>query len=287
MVMELLLNNKNVKMDDLIDMDDVSGKIIVVKYGGSTMIDENQKNSIISDITLLKKMGCKIIVVHGGGKEISKWVEKVGMKNTFVNGLRVTDEKTMEIVEMVLLKVNKEIVQIMESIGVKSVGISGKDGGTFKVTKKYPDGLDIGYVGDIQQVDTSLLYALLDNGFTPVVSPIGANDELETFNINADEAATAVATAVNAENLVFLTDIDGVCKDPKDSSTLIPQLTVNEAKELISSGKASGGMMPKLMNCIDAVEHGVSHVHILNGKTQHSLLFELFTKNHMGTMILN
>jgi acetylglutamate kinase len=287
MDIELLLKESKIMLDEFPKININSDKIIVVKYGGSTMTGDSQKKGIINDLTLLKKMGFKIIVVHGGGKEINKWLEKVGMQSKFVNGLRVTDEQTIEIVEMVLSKVNKEIVQIMESIGMKAVGVSGKDGGTFKVKKRYPDGLDIGYVGEIINVDTSLINTLLDNGFTPIISPIGINEEYKTFNINADDAACAVATAVNADNLVFLTDIDGVCQDPKDSSTVIPELTVNEAKQLLDSGKAAGGMLPKLMNCIDAVENGVSRVHILDGRIQHSLLLEFFTNKKIGTMILN
>ncbi len=287
MDIELLLKESKIMLDEFPNININSDKIIVVKYGGSTMTCDSLKKSFINDLTLLKKMGFKIIVVHGGGKDINKWLEKIGMQSKFVNGLRVTDEHTIEIVEMVLSKVNKEIVQIMESIGVKAVGMSGKDGGTFKVKKKYADGLDIGYVGEIINVDTTLINTLLDNDFTPVISPIGMNEEFKTFNINADDAACAVATAVNADNLVFMTDIDGVCQDPKDSSTLIPELTVVKAKELLDSGKASGGMLPKLMNCIDAVEHGVSRVHILDGRIQHSLLLEFFTNKKIGTMILN
>jgi acetylglutamate kinase len=287
MDIELLLKESKIMLDEFPNININSDKIIVVKYGGSTMTSDSLKKSFINDLTLLKKMGFKIIVVHGGGKDINKWLEKIGMQSKFVNGLRVTDEQTIEIVEMVLSKVNKEIVQIMESIGVKAVGMSGKDGGTFKVKKKYADGLDIGYVGEIINVDTTLINTLLDNDFTPVISPIGMNEEFKTFNINADDAACAVATAVNADNLVFMTDIDGVCQDPKDSSTLIPELTVVKAKELLDSGKASGGMLPKLMNCIDAVEHGVSRVHILDGRIQHSLLLEFFTNKKIGTMILN
>lgn len=287
MDIELLLKESKIMLDEFPNININSDKIIVVKYGGSTMTSDSLKKSFINDLTLLKKMGFKIIVVHGGGKDINKWLEKIGMQSKFVNGLRVTDGQTIEIVEMVLSKVNKEIVQIMESIGVKAVGMSGKDGGTFKVKKKYADGLDIGYVGEIINVDTTLINTLLDNDFTPVISPIGMNEEFKTFNINADDAACAVATAVNADNLVFMTDIDGVCQDPKDSSTLIPELTVVKAKELLDSGKASGGMLPKLMNCIDAVEHGVSRVHILDGRIQHSLLLEFFTNKKIGTMILN
>jgi len=287
MELEILLQKAKVLIEALPYIQGYDNKIIVVKYGGSAMIDETKKKNVINDLALLKAIGFKPIVVHGGGKEINKWVDKIGMKSKFVNGLRVTDEQTLEVVEMVLSKVNKELVQIMESVGVKAVGISGKDGGTLKVTKRLSDDLDIGFVGKIKEVDTVLLKTLLDNDFTPIISPIGIDDKYNTFNINADDVACAVATAVKAEKLVFLTDIEGVCRDPKDSSTLISELTVPEAKEFLDSGNAGGGMLPKLINCIDAVENGVSRVNILDGRIQHSLLLELFTNKGIGTMILD
>jgi acetylglutamate kinase len=287
MNIELLLQKANILIDVLPYMQKYNNKIIVVKYGGSAMTDEGKKKNVIKDLALLKTIGFKPIVVHGGGKEINKWVDRLGMKSTFVNGLRVTDELTMEVVEMVLSKVNKELVQIMDSVGVKAVGISGKDGGMLKVSKFSPNNLDIGYVGKIEQVDINLIKTLLDNDFTPIINSIGVDDEYHTYNINADDVACAVATAVKAEKLVFLTDIEGVCSDPKDSSTLISELTVNEAKKFLVSGNAGGGMLPKLMNCIEAVESGVSRVHILDGRIQHSLLLELFTNKGIGTKILD
>jgi len=287
MELEILLQKAKVLIEALPYIQGYDNKIIVVKYGGSAMIDETKKKNVINDLALLKAIGFKPIVVHGGGKEINKWVEKIGMKSKFVNGLRVTDGQTLEVVEMVLSKVNKQLVQIMESVGVKAVGISGKDGGMFKVTKRLSDDLDIGFVGKIKEVDTALLKTLLDNDFTPVISPIGIDDKYNTYNINADDVACAVAISVKAEKLVFLTDIEGVCRDPKDSSTLISELTVPEAKEFLDSGNAGGGMLPKLINCIDAVENGVSRVNILDGRIQHSLLLELFTNKGIGTMILD
>ncbi|MGB4437854.1 MAG: acetylglutamate kinase [Sedimentibacter sp.] len=287
MDIDLMLRKANVFIEALPQIKDNSNKVVVIKYGGSAMIDEELKKNVVEDLALLKIAGFKPIVVHGGGKEINKWVDRLGIKNTFVNGLRVTDEQTMEIAEMVLSKLNKELVQIMESNGVKAVGISGKDGGTIKVNKRFVNDLDIGLVGKIKKVDTSLLNTLLDNDFTPIISPIGLDDQFQEYNINADDVACAVATAVKAEKLVFLTDIEGVCRDPKDSSTLISELTVPEAKEFLDSGNAGGGMLPKLINCIDAVENGVSRVHILDGRIQHSLLLEFFTNKGIGTIILN
>ena len=261
-------------------------KIIVVKYGGSAMVDENIKKNVIKDVTLLKLVGFKPIIVHGGGKEISRWVGKVGMEAQFVNGLRVTDADTMEIAEMVLNKVNKGLVQMVEELGVRAVGISGKDGGPLHVQKRYSDGKDIGYVGEITQVHPEVLYDLLEKDFLPIVCPIGMDDNYDTYNINADDAACAIARAVKAEKLAFLTDIEGVYKDPADKSTLISELHVSEAKELIGQGYIGGGMLPKLNNCIDAIENGVSRVHILDGRILHCLLLEIFTNKGIGTAIL-
>ena len=262
-------------------------KIIVVKYGGSAMVDENLKRSVIQDVTLLKLVGFKPIIVHGGGKEISRWVGKVGMEPKFINGLRVTDQETMEIAEMVLGKVGKSLVQLVEELGVKAVSISGKDGGLLKVEKKYSKGEDIGFVGEITEVDPQLLYDLLEKDFLPIVCPVGLDKDFNTYNINADDAACAIARAVKAEKLAFLTDIEGVYKDPADKSTLISELHVSEAKELIGQGYIGGGMLPKLNNCIDAIEHGVSRVHILDGRIPHCLLLEIFTNKGIGTAILS
>lgn len=262
-------------------------KIIVVKYGGSAMVDDKLKKSVIQDVTLLKLVGFKPIIVHGGGKEISSWVGKVGKEAKFINGLRVTDSETMEIAEMVLGKVGKSLVTMTEELGVKAISISGKDGMLLKVDKKYSDGQDIGFVGDIKEVNPSILLDLLENDFLPIVCPIGLDDEFNTYNINADDAACAIARAVNAEKLAFLTDIEGVYKDPSDPSTLISELNVKEAKKLIESGNIGGGMLPKLNNCIDAIENGVSRVHILDGRIAHCLLLEIFTNKGVGTAIIN
>nr|WP_305146545.1 acetylglutamate kinase [Anaerovorax odorimutans] len=261
-------------------------KIIVIKYGGSAMLDQELKKKVIEDVVLLKLVGFKPIIVHGGGKEISRWVGKVGMEPRFVNGLRVTDEDTMELVEMVLAKVNKELVSLVQSLGVKAVGISGKDGGMLNVTKKTSGGEDIGYVGEIKEVNAKVIYDLLERDFLPIVFPVGMDDEFRTYNINADDAACAIAKEVNAEKLAFLTDIDGVYKDPSDPDTLIAELYVNEAEKLIEDGYIGGGMLPKLNNCIDAIRQGVSRVHILDGRIPHSMLLEIFTDKGAGTAIL-
>lgn len=261
-------------------------KIIVVKYGGSAMVDDELKKSVIQDVTLLKLVGFKPIIVHGGGKEISRWVGRVGKEAEFVNGLRKTDAETMEIAEMVLGKVNKSLVQMVEELGVNAVGISGKDGGLLKVTKKLSQGQDIGFVGNVREVNPKILYDLLEKDFLPIICPIGMDDEYNTYNINADDAACAIARAVEAEKLAFLTDIEGVYKDPEDKSTLISELHITEAKKLIGGGNIGGGMLPKLNNCIEAIENGVSRVHILDGRIAHCLLLEIFTNKGIGTAIL-
>lgn len=262
-------------------------KIIVVKYGGSAMVDGELKKNVIEDVTLLKLVGFKPIIVHGGGKEISKWVMKVGMEPKFINGLRVTDEETMEIAEMVLNRVNKSLVQMVQELGVKAVGISGKDGGLLKVEKKYSDGQDIGFVGEVTEVNPKVIYDLLEKDFLPVICPVGMDEDFNTYNINADDAACAIARAVHAEKLAFLTDVEGVYLDPADKKSLISELGIIEAKKLISEGNIGGGMLPKLNNCIDAIENGVSRVHILDGRIPHCLLLEIFTNKGIGTAILS
>ncbi len=261
-------------------------KIIVVKYGGSAMESEEFQKNVIKDVTLLKLVGFKPIIVHGGGKAISKWVGKVGKEAEFVNGLRVTDAETMEIAEMVLGRVNKCLVRMVQELGVKAIGISGKDSGLLKAKKKLSGGQDIGFVGDVESVDPKILYDLLDNDYLPIVAPVGMNEDFETFNINADDAACAIAKAVHADKLAFLTDIEGVYKDINDPSTFISRLTCSEADELIESGYIGGGMLPKLANCTNAVKEGVHRVHILDGRIPHCLLLEVFTNKGIGTMFM-
>lgn len=285
--MQEILQKAEVLIEALPYIQRFNRKIIVVKYGGSAMVDEELKKSVIQDVTLLKLVGFKPIIVHGGGKEISKWVEKSGMEPEFVNGLRKTDAATMEIAEMVLGKVNKSLVQMVQELGVNAIGISGKDGGLLKVDKKYSDGQDIGFVGDVKEVNPKVLFDLLEKDFLPIVCPIGLGDEFDTYNINADDAACAIARAMRAEKLAFLTDIEGVYKDPEDPETLISELTVTEAHKLMRDGYIGGGMLPKLHNCIDAIEHGVSRVHILDGRIPHCLLLEIFTNKGIGTAIIN
>ena len=237
-------------------------KIIVVKYGGSAMSDEELEKNVIKDVTLLKLVGFKPIIVHGGGKAISSWVAKIGKKPEFINGLRV------------------------EELGASAVGISGKDGGLLQVEKKYADGQDIGFVGDVKQVNPKLLYDLIDSDYLPIVSPVGLDENCQTYNINADDAACAVARAVGADKLVFLTDVEGLYKDFSDKNSFISRITASGAEELLENGFIGGGMLPKLQNCTAAVKGGVNRVHILDGRIPHCLLLEIFTDHGIGTAIV-
>ena len=276
MVNQKYLDKAEVLIEALPYIQRFNRKIVVVKYGGSAMLDDELKKNVIKDVVLLKLVGFKPIIVHGGGKEISRWVGKVGMEPKFINGLRVTDKDTMEIAEMVLAKVNKELVAMVESLGVNAVGISGKDGGLLKCRKKQTEGGDIGFVGEVTKVEPKILEDLLEKDFLPIIFPVGYDDEFATYNINADDA----------EKLAFLSDIEGVYKDKDDPSSLISELHVDEAQKLIDDGYVGGGMIPKLKNCIDAIEEGVNRVHILDGRIPHSLLLEIFTNKGIGTAIL-
>lgn len=283
--MDQVMQKASVLIEALPYIQKFNRKIIVVKYGGSAMSNEELQRNVIQDVTLLKLVGFKPIIVHGGGKAISKWVGKVGKEAKFVNGLRVTDEETMEIAEMVLGRVNKNLVTMVEELGVKAVGISGKDGGLLRVNKKYADGQDIGYVGEINKVDPKVLYDLLEKDFLPIVAPVGLDDDFNTYNINADDAACAVARAVGADKLVFLTDIEGLYRDINDKASFISRLSADQAEELINSGVIGGGMLPKLNNCTAAIRNGVNRVHILDGRVPHCLLLEIFTNEGVGTAI--
>ena len=262
-------------------------KTIVVKYGGSAMESEELQKNVIKDVTLLKLVGFKPIIVHGGGKAISSWVKKTGKEAQFINGLRVTDEETMEIAEMVLGRLSKKLVTMVEELGVKAIGISGKDGGLLKVKKRYSGGQDIGFVGEITDVDPGVLSDLIDQDYIPIVAPIGLDENFETYNINADEAACAIAKAMHADKLVYLTDVEGLYRDFQDKSSFISRISVEDAEKLISDGVIGGGMLPKLSNCTEAVRGGVSRVHILDGRRPHSILLEIFTDKGYGTMFYN
>lgn len=284
--MQKVLKKAEVLIEALPYIQKFNRKIIVVKYGGSAMSNEELQRNVIKDVTLLKLVGFKPIIVHGGGKEISRWVGKVGKEAQFINGLRVTDAETMEIAEMVLNKVNKSLVTMVEELGVKAVGVSGKDGRLLNVEKKYSDGQDIGFVGDVKEVNAKILYDLLENDYLPIVAPIGLDENFQTYNINADDAACAIAKAVGADKLVFLTDIEGLYKDISDKDSFISRITASDADALISDGFIGGGMLPKLNNCTSAIKNGVNRVHILDGRIPHCLLLEIFTNEGVGTAII-
>ena len=272
------------------------GKTIVIKYGGNAMINEELKHKVMEDVSLLKYVGMRPVIVHGGGPDITQFLKKVGKQSAFVSGLRVTDEETVEIAEMVLDgKVNSDIVNMLNCRGVKAVGLSGKDAGLIRASKKlatvYDEAgkqanVDIGYVGQVAAIDTSILDTLLDNGYIPVIAPIGVGDDGESYNINADYVAAEIAGALKAEKLLLLTDTEGVYKDFEDKDTFISTLTVAEAKKYIKTGIISGGMIPKIEACLKSIESGTNKVHIIDGRQPHSIILELLTSSGIGTQVI-
>lgn len=284
--MQDIIAKANVLTEALPYIKEFSGITVVIKYGGSALINKDIKETIIKDIALMKYVGFKPVVVHGGGKDINKALAKIGKEPEFKNGLRVTDEETMEVVQEVLAgKINKNITSDLCLQGINAVGICGKDANLLKVKKSMPNGEDIGMVGEVTEVNTGLVRTLLDNDFVPVISSIGVDDFGNSYNINADYAAVAVAGGLNAEKLVFLTDVPGILEDVDNANSLIPVIHVDEVKKLINTGVISGGMIPKVDCCVAGVEAGVQNVHILDGRIQHCLILEIFTKKGIGTLI--
>ena len=264
-----------------------AGKIIVVKYDGNAMINEDLKQAVIEDIVLLNLVGIKVVLVHGGGPEISEMLKKIGKESKFVKGLRYTDRETMDIVQMILCgKVNKNLVSLFEKAGGRAVGLGGMDGGLFKAIQLVdPDGTEYGYVGDVKEVNEKVVLDVLNEGFIPVVSSVAAGmDEETNYNINADTAAEKLAVALKAKKLILLTDVCGLMRDPKDDSTLIPRLKVSEVPALIKEGVISGGMIPKVDCCVEAVRQGVERANIQDGRVPHSILVELLSEDGVGTM---
>ena len=258
----------------------------IKKFGGSALINPAIKNTIIKDIVLMKLVGMKPVVVHGGGPDISSFLKKLNIESKFINGLRVTNAETMEVAEMVLSgKINKQIVTDIELNGVKAVGISGKDGDTVKAKKIEKDGIDYGFVGNIESVDPALVKTLIDNDIIPVIAPIGMDEKGQSYNINADYMAVAIAGSLKAEKLVFLTDVAGVLKDVNDPSSIMSFIKASDVRKYIEDGTISGGMIPKVECCMSAVEAGVNNVHILDGRVEHCIILELFTTAGIGTMI--
>ena len=261
-----------------------SGKIVVVKYGGNAMINVTLKQQVMEDIALLWLIGVKVVLVHGGGPEISQTMNKLGKEAKFVDGLRVTDKETVDIVQMVLAgKINKTLVNLIQMKGGHAMGLSGIDGGIIEATMKNEA---LGYVGEITKIRPQPIEALLEKNYIPVISTVASDRQGNTYNINGDTAAARIAGALGAERLIMMTDIAGILKDKDDPSTLIPHITTSEAKELYASGVISGGMIPKVDCCIDAIAHGVDHVVIMDGRIPHSILMELLTDEGAGTMVM-
>ncbi|MBQ9148108.1 MAG: acetylglutamate kinase [Oscillospiraceae bacterium] len=261
-----------------------SGKIVVIKYGGNAMINEDLKQQVMEDIALLWLIGVKVVLVHGGGPEISETMKRLGKESVFVNGLRVTDKETVDIVQMVLAgKINKTLVNLIQMKGGHAVGLSGIDGGIIEATMKDEA---LGYVGEITKIRTQPIVDLLEKNYIPVISTVASDRQGNTYNINGDTAAAYIAGALGAERLIMMTDIAGILLDKDDPSTLIPHITVEEAKGLYGSGVISGGMIPKVDCCIEALEHGVNNVVIMDGRIPHSILMELLTDEGAGTMVM-
>ncbi len=265
----------------------LSGKTVVIKYGGNAMVDESLTTKILQDITLLKYVGVNPIVVHGGGPEINKLLGALNIKSQFHNGLRITDGDTMEVVQMVLSgKINKDIVSQLNQLGAKAIGLCGKDAGLLRVVKKKgKDDVDLGYVGEVVSVNVKLLELLSKDEYIPVIAPVGVGEDGHAYNINADTVAGDIAAALKAEKLIFLTDIDGIRADPNDPETLIHTISVGEIHDMIASGAIQGGMIPKVEGCIKSVESGVNRTHILNGTIPHPIVLEIFTDSGIGTMV--
>ncbi|MCP6761748.1 MAG: acetylglutamate kinase [Fischerella sp. CENA71] len=261
-----------------------TGRTVVVKYGGAAMKDSNLKDKVIRDIVFLSCVGLRPIVVHGGGPEINSWLDKLGIEPQFKNGLRVTDAPTMDVVEMVLVgRVNKEIVSLINQAGGSAVGLCGKDGNLIKARPQGDEG--IGFVGEVSYVNINILETLVSNGYIPVVSSVAADDNGQAYNINADTVAGEIAAALGAEKLILLTDTRGILKDYKEPTSLIPKVDIREARDLIASGVVSGGMIPKVNCCVRSLAQGVRAAHIIDGRIPHALLLEIFTDGGIGTMI--
>jgi len=282
-----LIEKANILIEALPYIQQLSGKTIVIKYGGSAMVSPEQEETILQDITLLKYIGANPVVVHGGGPAINSMLDKLGIESKFHNGLRITDAATMDVVQMVLMgKINKDVVSKLNGLGAKSIGLCGKDANLIEVVKKPPrEGVDYGFVGQVSKVNVKLLEMLAHEEYIPVIAPIGVGTDGQSYNINADTVAGEVAAALKAEKLMFLTDIDGVRMHPDDPATLISVISVDNVYRLIEQKVISGGMIPKVMGCIKGIEQGVNRTHIVNGTIPHPVLLEIFTDKGIGTML--
>lgn len=284
--MQEAMKQANVLVQALPYMQKYSGKRFVIKYGGAAMLDERLKSQVMQDIVLLRTVGIKPVLVHGGGKEVSEVMQRMGLQPRFAGGLRVTDAETMEIVEMVLAgTTNKGIVTLIHRTGGKAVGLSGKDGNLLVAKKLMPEGADIGYVGEVAQVNPEVIEVLSEAGYIPVISSVAVGEDGQSYNVNADHAAGAIAAALCAEKLIVLTDVPGVLANIKDPDSLISEMSIAGAEELLRKGKAESGMVPKLEACITALRGGVNRAHIIDGRLPHAILIEVFTDHGVGTMV--
>ncbi len=262
-----------------------TGKVCVIKYGGNAMINETLKQAVMRDMVLLNLVGVRVVLVHGGGPEISSMLTKIGKKSEFVNGLRVTDDETIDIVQMVLAgKVNKDLVALINQAGGNAIGLSGIDGKMIQATCKDEA---LGYVGEIKYIDPQPIHDVLDRGYIPVISTVGCDNDCNTYNVNADTAAAKIAAALNAETLISMSDIPGLLRDVNDPESLIPSVDIKEVPGLIESGVISGGMIPKVECCTDALKDGVGRVFIIDGRVEHSIIIEMLTDEGIGTMFTN
>ena len=279
---EVLIEKANILIEALPYIQRLAGKTVVIKYGGNAMINEELKKAVMGDIVLLSLIGIKVVLVHGGGPEISEMLQKIGKRSEFVNGLRVTDAETAEVVQMVLAgKINKGLVNLLQNTGGRAIGLSGADGHMIEARQLDPA---LGYVGEITNVDTQLILDVLEKGYIPVISTVGCDSEGNVYNINADTAASRIAGMLRAESLISMTDISGILRDKDDPDSLIPQIQVSDAPTLMRDGIISGGMIPKVECCIEAIRRGVNRVFIIDGRIPHSILIETLTDEGIGTM---
>lgn len=298
MMIEKLEEKADVLIESLPYIKTFHSKTFVIKYGGAAMVDNNLKQDIIKDFILLRYIGINVVVVHGGGPEITSFLQKIGKETTFVNGLRVTDKETMDAVQMSLVgKTNQDIVSMINHFGGKAVGLSGADSNIIQARKKMMEtildpetkkekNIDLGFVGDIERIDSSLVNLLNQNGYIPVIAPIGVGIDGEHYNINADEVASEVAVSLKADKLIMVTDVDGIYENPSNPATKIESLTIHRAKQMIEKGEISGGMIPKVRACINGISNGVKRTHIVDGRQKHSILLEIFTDHGIGTMVV-
>ena len=286
--LEKIIEKAGVLIEALPYMKEFSDQVVVIKYGGNAMINQDIMSSVLEDIALLKQVGVKPVIVHGGGPIINNRLKRLNIESQFHNGLRITTEKIMEVVEEALIgHVNTNILSLANSMGSNAVGLSGKDNNLIMAQKYTVAEQDLGYVGEIEKINPDILENLLENDYLPVIAPVGTDEKGQSYNINADLAAGYIASALGAEKLILLTNVDGILTDPEDKDSVISQLTINDVEAMIEKEKIIGGMIPKVRSCIKALNKGVSKTHILDGRVSHALLLEIFTDQGIGTMIKN